>query len=77
MTSPAQADSRAPDTMLDAPVLPGAIPPPDRTQIEPLNALYELAPPGLPPAGFRERLIWRARHILARLFFRQIGRAHV
>ena len=46
------------------------IPPPDRHNIEQLNALYDLSVPG-PRHGWRGRLADGARAILARVLFRQ------
>jgi SAM-dependent methyltransferase len=57
------------DTPLPPP-RPAPIPPPDRSQIERLNALYDFAAAG-PPAGWRSRLSDRVRLFLARILFRQ------
>ena len=46
------------------------IPPPDRHNIEQLNALYDLSVPG-PRNGWKNRLSDRARALLARILFRQ------
>lgn len=52
------------------PPRPAPIPPPDRSQIERLNALYDFAAAG-PAGGWRSRLADRLRALLARLLFRQ------
>lgn len=52
------------------PPRPAPIPPPDRSQIERLNALYDFAAAG-PAAGWRSRLADRLRTFLARILFRQ------
>jgi len=52
------------------PPRPAPIPPPDRSQIERLNALYDFAAAG-PPGGWRSRLSDRLRTFLARILFRQ------
>jgi SAM-dependent methyltransferase len=49
---------------------PAPIPPPDRTQIERLNTLYDLSAVD-PHVGWRRRLADRLRTLLARILFRQ------
>ena len=52
------------------PPRPAPIPPPDRTQIERLNALYDFAA-AASDGGWRSRLADRMRLFLARILFRQ------
>ena len=49
---------------------PAPIPPPDRTQIERLNTLYDLSAPD-PAPGWRAATVDRLRSLLARILFRQ------
>src|SRR3990167_11510464 len=52
------------------PPRPAPIPPPDRSQIERLNALYDFTAP-VTPGGWRSRLTDRVRAWLGRILFRQ------
>ena len=49
---------------------PAHVPPPDRTQLERLNSLYDLSAPG-PSNGWRGAVTEKLRSILVRLLFRQ------
>ena len=49
---------------------PAHVPPPDRTQLERINSLYDLSVPG-PRNGWRGAVADRVRGILVRLLFRQ------
>lgn len=54
------------------PPRPAPTPPPDRHQLERLNALYDLTVSDLPTgAGWRDKLLDRLRAFLVRLLFRQ------